>query len=113
VAVRGRIRYRGTIREARTEYRLLRKIEIMDNYGDMITYSLAAVRIYTGRTHQIRVHMRAIGYPVVGDKLYGPRKTHNKFAHQFLHAQSLSFTFDDKEYAFVAPLPIDWQEIIG
>ncbi len=112
VAVRGRIRYRGTVREAHTEYRTLRKIQTTDNFGDEVIYSLAEVRIYTGRTHQIRVHMRAIGHPVVGDKLYGPRKAHNQFAHQFLHAQSLAFTLDSIDYSFATSVPADWRGIL-
>ena len=47
--------------------------------------------LYTGRTHQIRVHMAYIGHPVAGDPLYGPRKT-LKGHGQFLHAKTLGFT---------------------
>ena len=61
------------------------------------SYSLLKVGIETGRTHQIRVHMNAIGYPVVGDITYGDDKVNKHFAkkydlkRQFLHAWKLSF----------------------
>ncbi|MCT6825725.1 MAG: RluA family pseudouridine synthase [Bombilactobacillus mellifer] len=53
-------------------------------------YALILCRLETGRTHQIRVHLKYIGHPVAGDPLYGPRKT-LPGPGQFLHAQSLGF----------------------
>ena len=53
-------------REARTEY------ELLASGGDL---SLLLVHLYTGRTHQIRVHLSAIGHPVSGDVVYGTRET--------------------------------------
>lgn len=44
----------------------------------------------TGRTHQIRVHLKYIGYPILGDQVYGPRKSYGDYG-QFLHAKELSF----------------------
>jgi 23S rRNA pseudouridine1911/1915/1917 synthase len=67
-------------REARTEYRVIKYI------GD---YTLLEVRPETGRTHQIRVHLAAIGYPVVGDKVYGVKSPY--LERQFLHASRLGF----------------------
>ena len=67
-------------REARTEYRVIKYI------GD---YTLLEVRPETGRTHQIRVHLSAIGYPVVGDKVYGVKS--GELSRQFLHACRLGF----------------------
>lgn len=54
-------------------------------------YTLIECRLETGRTHQIRVHMSYIGYPLVGDPKYGPKKTIN-FNGQVLHAGVLGFT---------------------
>lgn len=68
-------------REARTHYRVVREID---------GYALLEVRPETGRTHQVRVHLAAIGHPVVGDVLYG-RRGATPVARQFLHAAKLSF----------------------
>lgn len=54
-------------------------------------FSLIKVRIYTGRTHQIRVHLTAFGYPLLGDDVYAPQKTAQKAPRQMLHAHKLSF----------------------
>jgi len=67
-------------RQARTEYRVIKYI------GD---YTLLEVMPETGRTHQIRVHFSAIGYPVVGDKVYGVKSPY--LSRQFVHASRLGF----------------------
>lgn len=54
--------------------------------------SLVRVKIETGRTHQIRVHMAYLGHPVTGDKVYGPARDNSHFPRQLLHASRLSFT---------------------
>lgn len=54
-------------------------------------YTLISCRLETGRTHQIRVHLKYIGHPLAGDPLYGPKKT-LKGQGQFLHAAKLGFT---------------------
>ncbi|XIF20220.1 MAG: RluA family pseudouridine synthase [Acetilactobacillus jinshanensis] len=61
--------------------------KVLERFGK---YTLIACRLETGRTHQIRVHMKYIGHPLVGDPLYGPRKT-IKGHGQFLHAWKLGF----------------------
>ncbi len=61
--------------------------EVIEQFED---YSLVKLRLETGRTHQIRVHMQYIGHPVAGDPLYGPKHT-LKGNGQFLHAQTLGF----------------------
>ena len=69
-------------------------------------YTLIELQLETGRTHQIRVHMNYIGYPVAGDPLYGPKKT-LKGNGQFLHAKLLGFEHPTtgENMVFEAPLP--------
>ncbi len=61
--------------------------EVLEQFED---YSLLKLKLETGRTHQIRVHMQYIGHPVAGDPLYGPKNTLPGKG-QFLHAQTLGF----------------------
>lgn len=67
----------------------------------------------TGRTHQIRVHMKYIGHPLVGDPLYGPRKVIGSKG-QFLHAALLGFKHPrtGKDLIFNAPLPDNFQKML-
>ncbi|MCP4340375.1 MAG: RluA family pseudouridine synthase [Desulfobulbaceae bacterium] len=58
-------------------------------------YSLVKVVIETGRTHQIRVHMAHLGYPVVGDRVYGSGRDNSRFPRQLLHASRLAFYHPD------------------
>lgn len=69
-------------------------------------FTLIELQLETGRTHQIRVHMQYIGYPVAGDPLYGPKKT-LKGNGQFLHAKILGFEHPTtgETMVFEAPLP--------
>ncbi len=53
-------------------------------------YTLLSLKLETGRTHQIRVHMAYIGHPVLGDPLYGPKKTIDQYG-QYLHAKTIGF----------------------
>ncbi|MBI2676687.1 MAG: RluA family pseudouridine synthase [Candidatus Yanofskybacteria bacterium] len=75
-------------REAITEYKVLKTYNLK-----LITYSLLEVYPKTGRTHQIRVHLNAIGHPVVCDSLYGGRKKicPSELGRLFLHAKKLEF----------------------
>ena len=80
--------------------------------------SLLDVRIETGRTHQIRVHLAHIGYPVVGDRTYGRGKRPELPApalRQMLHARTLSFTHPDtgQSLEFEAPLPPDFRSLLS
>lgn len=86
-------------RYALTEWRVLRE------FNDK---TLLDVHIVTGRTHQIRVHMRHIGHPVLGDPLYGI-KNMPKADRLMLHAYSLSFTHpvSKERMTFTAPCPFD------
>jgi 23S rRNA pseudouridine1911/1915/1917 synthase len=81
-------------REALSHYRVLRRLET--SYGK---FTLLEVKIDTGRTHQIRVHLSSLGHPVVGDTLYGaPREIRVgragaiSLSRNFLHAAELSFS---------------------
>ena len=76
-------------------------------------FTLVKCILETGRTHQIRVHMKYIGHPLVGDPLYGPRKVIGKNG-QFLHAALLGFKHPrtGKEMVFEAPLPENFQKML-
>ncbi|GAA3009149.1 RluA family pseudouridine synthase [Tetragenococcus solitarius] len=69
-------------------------------------FTLIKLQLETGRTHQIRVHMKYIGYPLAGDPVYGPKKT-LKGNGQFLHAGLLGFIHPTtgEQLTFEAPLP--------
>ncbi len=86
-------------REALTEYRVLQRF-------DKFTY--LEVRIGTGRTHQIRVHMLSIGHPVAGDLVYGPAKQPDA-PRMFLHAWRIEFDSPatGQRVAVEAPIPRD------
>jgi 23S rRNA pseudouridine1911/1915/1917 synthase len=74
-------------------------------------FTLLECKLYTGRTHQIRVHMAYIAHPCVGDQIYGQRKTKADLglARQFLHAYRLELVHPvtREELRFVDPLPAD------
>ena len=61
--------------------------KVLERYRD---FSLLELKLETGRTHQIRVHMAYIGHPVLGDPLYGPKKVIGDYG-QYLHAKTLGF----------------------
>jgi 23S rRNA pseudouridine1911/1915/1917 synthase len=84
--------------------------------------TLCQVAIHTGRTHQIRVHLSAIGHPVVGDSLYGgvhrrvpgDIRAVQRLERPFLHAARLAFTHptEQKRMQFIAPLPTDLEAVL-
>ncbi|SRR6266478_1098775 len=90
------------IRHAKTDYKVL------EYFQDT---SLIELKPTTGRTHQIRVHMTAIGHPIIGDQLYG-KKSH-LISRQALHAESLSFTFEETLYSFKDEFPEDFQQLVN
>ena len=77
-------------------------------------YTLAQFELKTGRTHQIRVHARYLGHPVVGDKTYGYAKCPFKLNGQLLHAHTLSFTHpkSGELMTFSAPCPDYFDKIL-
>lgn len=84
--------------------------DVIERFKD---FTVVECRLETGRTHQIRVHMKYIGYPLAGDPKYGPRKTVD-FNGQLLHAGVLGFDHPRTgEYIeFTAPIPADMQSFI-
>lgn len=83
---------------------------VMERFGD---YTLTELKLETGRTHQIRVHMKFIGHPLVGDPAYGKSKK-EWIRGQALHAAVLGFKHPmTREYLeFEAPLPEDMKQLI-
>jgi 23S rRNA pseudouridine1911/1915/1917 synthase len=90
---------------------------------DLKGVTLLRVAIATGRTHQIRVHLSAIGHPIVGDALYGgvhrrvphPLRAVTRLTRPFLHAERLAFTHPrtKERMEFSAPLPGDLESVIA
>lgn len=78
-------------------------------------HTLLDVKLDTGRTHQIRVHMAHIKHPVVGDELYGYKRQKFNLDGQLLHAYYLEFMHPHtkKQVSFTAPLPDDFEHIIS
>ncbi len=78
-------------------------------------YTLVEAEPLTGRTHQIRVHFQYIGFPLVGDRVYGHRKQRLACPRQFLHAQRLGFQLPatGQFVEFFAPLPPDLQAVLA
>ena len=85
--------------------------QVIERFGE---FTLVECRLETGRTHQIRVHMKYIGFPLVGDPKYGPKKT-IEFGGQVLHAGVLGFDHPvSGEYLeFEAPLPVDFVQLVN
>jgi 23S rRNA pseudouridine1911/1915/1917 synthase len=98
-------------KNARTRWRVRKRLA--DAEGRR--YTLVDVRLMTGRTHQIRVHLSWLGFPLVGDETYGPRRPHLDAPRQFLHARSLTFDhpFKGERMTFRAPLPDDLQHVLA
>lgn len=101
-------------RPAITHYRIRKKYK---------GFTLLNVQLETGRTHQIRVHMAHIKFPIIGDRVYGRKMNAGKnttlmqlseFPRQALHAAELSFVHPKtlKQVSFSSPLPQDFQQLI-
>ena len=92
-------------KEAITHFRVL------ENLRDA---SLVECRLETGRTHQIRVHMKSIGHPLLGDPLYGPKKNPYAIQGQALHAMVLGFVHprSGKYMEFQADYPEDFLKLL-
>jgi 23S rRNA pseudouridine1911/1915/1917 synthase len=105
---------------ARRSREAVTRILRADKFGKALT--LARVAIHTGRTHQIRVHLSAIGHPIVGDALYGGVRRRvpgdlravSHLSRPFLHAARLAFAHpaDGRRMSFDSPLPEDLQRVL-
>jgi 23S rRNA pseudouridine1911/1915/1917 synthase len=97
------------LREAFTEFQVLQRL---------INYTLLSVKIKSGRKHQIRVHLFAYGYPLVGDNLYSTKKTReqnrkNKLGRIYLVSSKLSFTdLSGKRQSYSIELPSELKEFL-
>ena len=103
---RTRMAVSRTGRPAVTQYRV---VEFFPQY------TLLEVRPHTGRTHQIRVHLAWLGYPVVGDRVYGRRRQTLLPDRHFLHARDLAFTHPvtGEKLALSAPLPPELTAVLN
>ena len=92
---------------ARTAY------EVVATFDDPVVVAELRCRLETGRTHQIRVHLSAIGHPVVGDDRYGGVRESLPCPRPYLHAAELGFTHPvtGEELHFTSPLPADLAEV--
>jgi 23S rRNA pseudouridine1911/1915/1917 synthase len=90
-------------RNAKTDYRVLQEVS-----GN----SLVECTLHTGRTHQIRVHLKHLGHPLLGDKLYDPKRA-DAFPRQMLHAWKLGFFHPrtGQWMEFEAPVPEDMENL--
>jgi len=88
----------GRGRSATTDYRVVQEFD---------NASLVECTLHTGRTHQIRVHLKHLGHPLLGDKLYGGARAGAEFPRQMLHAWKLGFIHPRtlRRVEFEAPLP--------
>lgn len=94
-------------RQAITHYRELARLKN--------NFSYVEFELETGRTHQIRVHMASIGHPILGDQVYGPKKSPYHLDGQTLHAMTIGFVHPtSKRYMeFTAPLPEYFQHLLA
>ena len=94
-------------REAHTEFTVLKRFKE--------GYTYIEIELKTGRTHQIRVHMSHIGFPVVGDDVYSSGKNPFGVTSQMLHAKKLGFVHPTKnEYMeFEAPIPEEFERVLN
>ncbi len=92
-------------RNAVTEYKVLKRFD---------GYTLCEFRLKTGRTHQIRVHAKHLGHPVVGDLVYGFKANKFDLKGQLLHAKELSFIHPttNEKVTFTAPIPAHFENVL-
>jgi 23S rRNA pseudouridine1911/1915/1917 synthase len=112
------VSHNGRGKEAKTDYRLVQTWEYKLK-GQKHYISLVAVTLHSGRMHQIRVHMKYKGWPVIGDPTYQTKISRNVskelgLERQFLHARRLAFVHPvtGERVEVVSPLPMDLQDVV-
>lgn len=103
-------------REAVTDYRVISNLKLQGGFATKISnFSMLELTPHTGRTHQIRVHMKYLNYPIVSDPIYGGRKNYQNdllfCPRLFLHAAHLEINHPGtgERLIFDSPLPLDLQ----
>lgn len=105
-------------KEAQTFYRVIAHVERIED-KELVAMSLVELKPKTGRTHQIRVHLKYINHPIVGDFLYAGRITSRNdrewAPRVMLHAWKITFASpaDKQKISVTAPLPADIAEVVG
>ena len=93
----------------------LTRFKAIEAYHDA---TLTEATLFTGRTHQIRVHSAHAGHPIAGDEKYGDREFNQRMRgfglrRLFLHAARFEFALGERSYSFTAPLAADLREVLG
>ncbi len=98
-------------KRAVTEYKVL---EFLQDPASLDEYSLVLIKLHTGRTHQIRVHFASLGHPLIGDGLYGNKKTQRiDLGRQFLHAQRIEVQLPNGTWIEAeSELPSDLKQVL-
>jgi 23S rRNA pseudouridine1911/1915/1917 synthase len=116
------VRFLKRPREALTEWAVERRLVIDQEAGPPLRATLLRLRPRTGRTHQIRVHLADCGHPLVGDRVYGHKRTRaaknpsvlERFSRQALHAETLivNHVRTGERMKFTVPLPEDFRRLL-
>lgn len=108
---------RGEERDAFTEYETILKIgKSNKEKGSVERGDYAFMRLFpkTGRTHQLRIHLKHLNNPIVADPIYAPKREKSLgFERLALHAREINFTLDGEKFHFLAPYPEDFEKALG
>ena len=109
---------RGKVREAHTDYLVIDRYEDRkdkkDIQGKYPAYTYVEARPKTGRTHQIRVHLKWLNHPIIGDTLYEGKRSTSFIERTALHAQGISLVDNSgEEISVTCPLPDDMKNVLS
>ena len=103
-------------KEAVTEYTVLEYLPNIKGHKSIDEFTLVRVNLHTGRTHQIRVHFSSLGFPIIGDALYGPKSNPTfglDLKRQFLHASNIEVQLPDQTWVEAhSDLPEDLKKVL-